>query len=303
MSIFIDQTTEVLIQGITGKEGRRAAASMVEYGTKVAAGVTPGKGGRYTEEGIPVYDTVAEALRKHPAISASLIAVPPAFALDASLEAIFHHIPLVVILTEHIPVSHAAQMIHVAKEKGVRLVGPSSVGVICPGQSKIGSIGSSELVHRVFTPGPVGVISKSGGMTAEISRILTEAHLGQRCVVGIGGDLLVGSDFLDIVQLFEKDEQTKATVIFGEVGGTYEELLAEGMLRGEVRKPIIALIAGRFTKHLALGTSLGHAGAIVRKGRGSASSKIEHLEKAGARIALTPEDIPGLVREALGEFA
>lgn len=298
MSMFIEPGARVLIQGITGKEGGRAARSMREYGTEVSAGVTPGKGGQETEDGVPVFDTVERALRHDPGITASLVAVPPAFALDAVLEAVYHGIPLIVVLTERIPVSHTAQMIHVANERGVRIVGPSSVGIMCPERGKIGSIGSSDVARRVFAPGPVGVISKSGGMTAEICRVLTEGGLGQRCAVGIGGDLLIGSDFLDIAMLFEKDEETKALVVFGELGGTYEERLAEGICEGAVTKPVVALIAGRFTEQLAPGTSLGHAGAIVSRGRGSASSKIHELERAGAHVAFTPEDIPRLVRNA-----
>lgn len=298
MAILIDKKARVLIQGITGKEGSRAAKEMKNYGTTIVAGVTPGKGGQRVE-GIPVFNSVALAKKAHPDISATLITVPAPFVLDAVLEAILNGISLINILAEKVPVSHVAKMIRIAELNQIRIVGPSSVGIISPKKGKIGSIGSSELVHRIFSLGPVGVISKSGGMTAEISRILTEAGLGQSTVVGIGGDLLIGSDFLDIAKEFEQDKETKALVIFGEVGGAYEEKLAAAMKEGTIRKPVIALIAGQFSEKLPQDTVLGHAGAIVSRGKGSAASKVRELRKAGAFIANTPEDIPILVKKAL----
>lgn len=299
MSILIDKKSKVLIQGITGKEGSRAAHEMIAYGTNVVVGVTPRKGGMKTEEGVSVFNSVSLALKAYPKITATLITVPAAFVLDATLEAISNRIPLINILAEKVPVSHVAKMIRLAELHGVRIVGPSSVGIISPSKAKIGSIGTSDLVYRIFTPGPVGVISKSGGMTAEISRILTEAKLGQSTVVGIGGDPLIGSDFLDIALEFEKDNDTKAIVIFGEIGGAYEEKLAEAMKEGKIQKPVIALIAGQFSERLPQDTVLGHAGAIVSKGMGSADSKVKELMGAGALIANTPEDIPKLVKRAI----
>jgi succinyl-CoA synthetase alpha subunit len=272
---------------------------MKAYGAKVVAGVTPGKGGQATEEGLPVFNTVREALERFPQINTSLVAVPPAFAADAAMEAMWNNIPLVDILTEKMPVAKVAQMLQYARVKGARVVGPSSVGIMSPGKTKVGSIGSSELVHKIFSPGPVGLLSKSGGMTAELSRILTEQGLGQSTIVGIGGDVLIGSDFLDLALEFEKDPDTKVIVIFGEVGGTNEERLAEGIKEGKVRKPVVALIAGQFSEKLPQDTILGHAGAIVSKGKGSASGKIAALRDAGALIASTPEDIPGLVQKVL----
>ncbi len=304
MSILVDKNTKVLIQGITGKEGGRAAREMMAYGTKVLAGVTPGKGGMKTEEGIPVFNTVAEALEKFPKINATLIAVPAPFVLDAALEAMWptssgNRISLINILTEKVPVASVATMIRYASYFKVKIVGPSSVGILSPGKAKIGSIGSGDIASRIFLSGSVGVISKSGGMTAEISKILTEAKLGQSTVVGIGGDLLIGSDFVDIALKFEKDRQTRALVIFGEVGGTYEEKLAEAITKRQITKPVVALIAGRFSEKLPQDTVLGHAGAIVSKGKGSALSKINALKKAGALIANTPEQIPNLVKHAI----
>lgn len=299
MGILINKNTKVLIQGITGKEGSKAAREMINYGTQVVAGVSPGKGGEKTQENIPVFNSVRDALKEFPNIDASLIVVPPAFATDAILEAIENKISLINILTEKIPVYDVARIIAFARQKGVRIVGPSSVGILVPGVVKIGSIGSSLIATKIFEPGPIGVISKSGGMTAEISKVLTEAGLGQSTVIGIGGDQLIGSDFSDILLEFEKDDATKAIVVFGEVGGTYEEGLAENIKIGKIKKPIVALIAGKFAETLPEDSVLGHAGAIVNKGQGSALSKINALKKDGALIADTPEDIPELVKKFL----
>lgn len=292
MAILVSKKTKVLIQGITGTEGSRAAYEMIAYGTHVVAGVTPGKGGRTQgKSAVPIYNTVREALHKHPDINASLVAVPAAFAADAAREAIACRIPLINILTEKIPVHDVAVVIQEAREHGVLVVGPSSVGIISPHTSKLGAIGSSDIARRVFSRGHIGVISKSGGMTSEISRVLTDAGFGQSTAVGIGGDVLIGATFLDIARLFEKDKQTKAIVIFGEIGGTYEEELAEAMMNNDITKPVVALIAGGFGSTLPQGTVLGHAGAIVSKGKGSADSKIKKLKKAGAYVVKQPEDI------------
>jgi succinyl-CoA synthetase alpha subunit len=299
MSILVDEKNLVLVQGITGKEGGRAANEMIGYGTKVVAGVTPGKGGGKHESGVPIFNTVAEALKAFPKISTSMVAVPPAFAADAILESLEAGIKLINVLTEKIPVSDIALLIAAAKQHGAIVVGPSSVGIISPGKAKLGSIGSSGLSSKIFMPGKVGVISKSGGMTAEISRILTDAGIGQSTVLGIGGDPLVCSDFADIALLFEKDSGTKALVIFGEIGGSYEEKLAEAIIAKKITKPVIALIVGEFTENLKQGTVLGHAGAIVSRGKGSFSSKVAALKKAGVRIAKTPEEIPLLLMKAM----
>lgn len=301
MSILVDSNTRVVIQGITGSEGARAAHDMITYGTKVVAGVTPGKGGQTTADGVPVYDTVFEAIQKHPDINFSFIAVPAPFVLDAALEAIHAPIKIIDILTEKVPVHDVAKIIAYARQRNTTVIGPSSVGILSPGQGKVGSIGSGEIAERVFQPGPIGVISKSGGMTAEISRILTDAGLGQSTAVGIGGDILVGFDFLDLALLFEEDNDTQAIVIFGEVGGVYEEKLAEAIADGRITKPVVALIAGDFGEKLPHGTVLGHAGAIVAPGRGSAKSKIQVLKKAGALIAKNPEEIPNLVKQCISQ--
>ncbi len=310
MAILIDKKTRVLIQGITGAEGSRACREMLEYGTKVLAGVTPGKGGQVVD-GVPVYDTVAQALKKHKQINVTLVAVPGVFVKDAVLEAIASKIPLINILSEHVPVEDCAFIYAVAKKAGVMVIGPSSIGIISPGLAKIGVIGRSG-VKDIFKKGSIGIVSKSGGIIAEISTILTRAGIGQSTAVGIGGDPIACSDFVDILKLFNKDKNTKAIVLFGEIGGTYEELAADyihpkkfskGKLRGvkkeRFKKPVVAIIAGKFSEILPKGTALGHAGAIVSEGRGSYSSKISALKSAGVKIAETVEEIPLILKMML----
>ncbi len=297
MSILINEKTRVLVQGITGKEGARAAKEMASYGTRVCAGITPGKGGQTTPEGVPIFNTVAEAMCQFPEINTALIAVPGKFVGAAAEESINAQIPLINILSEKVPVLHVARVIALARKNSITVVGPSSVGIISPGKGKVGSIGSSGLAEKIFASGPVGVISKSGGMTAEISRILTEGGFGQSTAIGIGGDPLIGSDFCDIARLFEGDPETKFIVIFGEIGGTYEEQLAEAIATNKITKPVIALIAGIFAETLPLGTTLGHAGAIVESGKGKASAKIAALKNAGAYIAETPEEIVDILKQ------
>lgn len=299
MSILINNDTVVVVQGITGKEGGRAAHEMQEYGTRIEAGVTPGKGGSHTDDDVPVFNTVAEALALHDTINTSFIAVPGRFVRGAVLEAIDAGIKLINILSERVPVADTAYCIAYAREKGSLLVGPSSVGIISPGQAKLGSIGSSGLAHTIFSPGPVGLVSKSGGMTSEIGRVLTEADIGQSTALGIGGDVLIGADFLDMAGLFERDPETRALVIFGEVGGVYEMRLAEALAAGTLTKPVVALIAGVFAEQLPRGTVLGHAGALIEGTRTTASAKIAALRAAGASIAQTPEEIVAILKKIL----
>lgn len=297
MGIIVDRATRVLVQGITGSEGSRAAAEMLKYGTRVVAGVRPGKAGQRIHD-VPVYDSVVDAIAQHPDVNASLIAVPASAVLAAAAEAIAARIPLVVLLTEHVPTRAAAEVLAAARDAGVRIVGPSSVGIIAPGKGKIGAIGSSE-VADVFRPGRIGVISKSGGMTAELAVALSRGGFGISTAVGIGGDILIGSDFVDMLRCFQDDGETDAVVCFGEVGGSYEELAAGYIASGAFTKPVVAIIAGKFTDTLPIGTTLGHAGAIVAKGRGSYRSKIDALRSAGVRIADRLEEIPVLLRQAL----
>jgi len=301
MSILVDEKTKVLVQGATGKEGQRAISQMLSYGTKVLAGVTPGKGGQEIEA-VPVFDTVNEAIYKFPDINTSFIAVPKQAAKDAVLESIAHEIPLINVLTEHMPISDTSYIVAYANEKKVRLVGPSSIGIISPGKAKLGSIGGDN-PNFSFSPGNVGVISKSGGMSSEVSYILKRAGFGQSTVVGIGGDVIIGSTFTDSLVEFEKDKETAAVVLFGEVGGTYEEEAAQLIKKGGFTKPTVAFISGIFAESMPAGTALGHAGAIIEAGKGRRIDKIKALESAGVQIAEVPDDFPSLLKKVLKKRA
>ncbi len=297
MSILIDTNTRLLIQGLSGKEGTRACKESLLYGTQVVAGVTPGKGGA-SVEGVPVFDSVALALQKYPEINATFIATPPAFVKDAALEAIHARIPLIVILTEHVPTQDSAWIQSYAKNAGVRVIGPSAIGIISPGKAKIGSIGMGDMI-RGFKPGPIGVLSKSGGMTSEICFTLTRAGLGQSTAIGLGGDLIAGSSFADMLAIFAEDSETKAVVLFAEVGGTYEEDAADFILQTKFTKPVVAIVAGEFGATLPEDTVLGHAGAIVSRGRGSYQSKIKALQHAGVALVSTVEEISLVLKNKL----
>ena len=293
MAILVTEKTKVLIQGITGKEGSKVALQMRNYGTKVLAGVTPGKGGQEVH-GVPVYNTIAEALENHPGINTSFISVPNFASFGAIEEAIKSKIALINVLTEHIPIADSAKAIALAKEAGVKIVGPSSIGIISPGIGKVGSIGGDD-PRGVYSKGSVGIISKSGGMASEVSWILTKNGIGQSTVIGIGGDILVGSTFADLLEDFEKDDQTKAVVLFGEIGGTYEEEAAALIKSGKFSKKVVAFVSGLFAESLPQGTKLGHAGAIIYGNKGSYKSKINALKDAGVIIAKTPDEIPSLL--------
>jgi succinyl-CoA synthetase alpha subunit len=297
MSILVDENTKVLVQGITGKEGTRATSQMTAYKTKVLAGVTPGKGGQEVE-GVPVFDTVEKALAKFPEINTSFITVPKQGAKDAVLEAIAHKVPLINVLTEHMPISDTAYVAAAAKAAGVIIVGPSSIGIISPGKAKLGSIGGDN-PRFSFSKGDIGVVSKSGGMASEVSFILKQAGFGQSTVVGIGGDMIIGSTFADLMVEFDKDKETKALVLFGEVGGTYEEEAAELIKTGGFNKPVVAFISGIFAEMMPAGTALGHAGAIIEGGKGRRTDKIKALEGAGVKIAQIPDDLPVLLKKIL----
>jgi len=297
MSILVDENTKVLIQGITGKEGTRATNQMLSYRTKVLAGVTPGKGGQEVE-GVPVFDTVEEALNKFPEINTSFVAVPKQGAKDAILEAVAHKISLINVLTEHVPIADTAYVIAATLNRGVRIVGPSSIGVISPGKAKLGSIGGSEPDFS-FVQGNIGVISKSGGMASEVSYILKKGGFGQSTVVGIGGDMIIGATFADLMVEFERDQETVAVVLFGEVGGTYEEEAAELIRSGGFTKPAVAFISGIFAEMMPTGTALGHAGAIIEAGKGHRTNKIKALKSVGVQIAEIPDDFPNLLKKVL----
>ncbi len=290
MSILIDKNTKVLVQGITGKEGQKAVAAMREYGTQVVAGVRPGKGGEVVE-GIPVFDSVQEAMSAHPDISTTTIYVPPFAAKAAILEAIENNISIINTIVERIPIQDTAYCLASAKEKNIRLIGPSSLGYISPGEGRVGVVGGPlVLANQVFQPGSVGVISRSGGMTNELSWQIRKAGLGQSTAVHVGGDLLMGTTYADLLKLFEKDIQTKAVVIFGEHGGGYEFEVVEMIKNKEFTKPLAVYIGGKFANMFPEGMNIGHAGAIVEKGQ-SAEEKEVVLKSVGVLIADTYEDL------------
>lgn len=294
MAILADENTRIIVQGITGREAASFTKDMLDYGSRVVAGVTPGKGG-LDVYGVPVYDTVREAISRHGANS-SIVSVPPAGVRGAAFEALDGGVKLLVIVTERIPRKDVVEIIECAKEADVRVIGPNSLGLICPHTVKVGMAGGpAEDVKKAYSPGPVGVISRSGGMTTEIANLLTINGIGQSTCISIGGDPIVGSNFLDLVPLFEKDPQTKAVVIFCEPGGTVEERLSEYVLEHKTELPLIAFVAGRFADDMP-GVRFGHAGAIVEGDRGSTRSKIEKFKSAGIDVAEEFSDIVKLVK-------
>lgn len=297
MAILIDKKTKVLVQGITGKEGTKSAIAMRDYGTSVVAGVTPGKGGLQVE-GVPVFDTVKEAKDSFPEINCSVLYVPAMAIYDAALEAIETGIKLINIVTEHVPTHDIIKLIAYARTKEVQIIGPGSIGIITPAEGKIGSIGGFT-PQRSFRPGNIGIISKSGGMCSELSSMLSLLNLGQSTVIGIGGDRIIGTTFADLMLLFEQDKKTKLVVLYGEIGGTYEEQAATLLLKQQFTKPLVACVSGIFASTLPEGLSLGHAGAIIQGGEGTRDSKITALKKAGAFIAETSDQIPDICRKII----
>lgn len=287
MSILFDNTTRVIVQGITGREGQYHTRNMKEPGTTLVGGVTPGKGGT-TAEDLPVFDTVAEA-KAATGANASCIFVPPAGAADAIMEAASAGIPLIVCITEGIPVIDMTRAMLVVHEHGSLLIGPNCPGLCTPGHGKIGII-----PYQIFKPGPVGFISRSGTLTYEVVALLTEAGLGQSTCIGIGGDPIIGSTFVDHLKLFEADPQTKAVVMCGEIGGSDEEDAAEYIKT--MSKPVVAFISGRTAPP---GKRMGHAGAIISGNTGTAQGKVAALQAAKVPVADTIFDIPSLVKEAL----
>jgi len=287
MCILVNEKTRIIVQGITGGIGRVQTKLMLDYGSKIVAGVTPGKGGA-TVQGVPVYDTVKAAVSEHPT-DASILFVPAPFIKDAAVEALDSEIKFLVIITEHIPVHDTAYIREQAESVGARAIGPTTPGIICPGKTKIGIMPAS-----VFMEGDVGIISRSGTLLYEIAGNLTLAGIGQSACVGIGADPVVGTDMIDILRLFEEDEHTKLVAIVGEIGGVLEEEASKFIKK--MTKPVVAYVAGRVAPP---GEKMGHAGAIILRGRGTAQSKIELLKKAGVRIASRPSDVVGLVKTCL----
>ena len=289
MSIFIDKNTTLIIQGITGRDGSFHASQMLEYGTKVVAGVTPGKGGQKFQDKVPIFNTVAEAMKATNA-NTSVIYVPPMFAADAIMEAADAGVKLIVAITEGVPVLDMTRVYPYVQEKGARLIGPNCPGLISPGQSKVGIIPG-----RICTPGPIGVVSRSGTLTYEIVYQLTRAGMGQTTCVGIGGDPINGTNFIDCLAAFEKDPATKAIAMMGEIGGT-DEQEAAAFIKANMKKPVVGFIAGQTAPP---GRRMGHAGAIISGSAGTAAEKIDAFKAAGMGVAQRPIDFVGLLRERM----
>jgi succinyl-CoA synthetase alpha subunit len=284
MAILADNTTKLIVQGITGREGGFHTEKMIAYGTNVVGGVTPGKGGEWVH-GKPVFDTVKAAADATGA-NATIIYVAAPFAPDAIYEAIDAHIPLIVCITEGIPVSDMMKVYSYLRQSDSRLIGPNCPGLLTPGQAKIGI-----MPGYIATPGGVGVVSKSGTLTYEVVYALTQHGLGQSTCVGIGGDPVIGTNFIDVLELFEQDPQTERVVLIGEIGGR-AEIDAADYIKAEMTKPVVGFIAGRTAPP---GKRMGHAGAIVEGGQGTAAEKEEAFRAAGVRIATNPEEIPTLL--------
>ncbi|MGM0682555.1 MAG: succinate--CoA ligase subunit alpha, partial [Thermodesulfobacteriota bacterium] len=289
MPILANENTRVIVQGITGREASAFTKDMMDYGTQVVAGVTPGKKGQ-SVYGVPVYDTVRQAMRQHPA-EVSIISVPPALVKGAALEAIENGIELIVIVSERVPRRDTIEILEMADEKKARIIGPNTLGLISPGHIKLGMAGGpvDDLV-KAYKPGEVGIASRSGGMTTEVANLLTNNGIGQSTCIGIGGDPVVGSNFIDLIPLFDKDPDTSAVVLFSEPGGVIEERLADYVMENNIKLPIVAFIAGKFVDEMP-GVRFGHAATIVEGDRGSARGKISRLRKAGIHVADSFSDI------------
>ncbi|OAT81454.1 succinate--CoA ligase subunit alpha [Desulfotomaculum copahuensis] len=288
MAIIIDEKTNVIVQGVTGNQGLFHTRQMLAYGTRVVGGVSPGKGGREAA-GVPVYDTVNAAVEAHQ-VDASVLFIPAPFAKDAALEAIDAGIKVVVIVTEHIPVHDELEIVAFARRRGTIVIGPNTFGIVSSGRCKIGIP-----PNQFFVPGHIGVVARSGTLTYEIVGNLTANGLGQSTVIGLGGDRVVGLSFVDVLEKFEKDPETRAVVLVGEIGGNAEEDAARFIKK--MRKPVVAYIAG---KSAPPGKRMGHAGAIIERGKGTFEGKVQALTAAGARVAVLPFEVPALIKEALG---
>jgi succinyl-CoA synthetase alpha subunit len=289
VSIFIDKSTTVIVQGITGRDGSFHAKQMMEYGTRVVGGVTPGKGGQTFEKSVPIFNSMRDAVEATGA-STSVVYVPPKFAADAIMEAADAGIKLIVAITEGVPVLDMTRVYPFVKEKGARLLGPNCPGLITPGESKVGIIPG-----RICAPGPVGVVSRSGTLTYEVVYLLTRAGLGQSTCVGIGGDPINGTNFIDCLAAFEKDPHTKAVAMMGEIGGTDEQQAAE-FIQHKMTKPVVGFIAGQTAPP---GRRMGHAGAIISGSSGTAAEKIAAFEAAGVQVARRPADFVDLIKARL----
>lgn len=286
MPILVGRKTKAIVWGITGSQGSFHTKLMLEYGTKIVAGVTPGRGGQEVH-GVPVFDTAQEALKQQEA-NAAIIFVPAPYAKDAALEATAANMNPVIVITEGIPVKDEIQMMEIAQRKGATIIGPNTPGIITPGGCKLGI-----MPGHIFKPGKIGLVSRSGTLTYEIAASLTNAGLGQTTCLGIGGDPVVGLNFVDVLKMFKKDQATKAVAMIGEIGGNAEETAAEYVKKTRYPKPIVAYIAGRAAPP---GKRMGHAGAIITGKAGTAETKIEALRAAGVKVAMKPGDIAKLIK-------
>jgi succinyl-CoA synthetase alpha subunit len=305
VSILLSEDFTFIVQGITGREAVNLTRECLDYGSKVVGGVTPGRKGRDVH-GVPVFDTVAQAVVDHGGpIDGSVVTVPPAFTKDAVFEAIENGIGLVVVVTERIPRRDVAEMVELAGIRGARIIGPNCLGVIVPDVCKMGGIGGpAKDARKAYAGGPIGVMSRSGGMTTEISSTLTAAGLGVSTAVSIGGDAIIGSTYAELMPLFEADPETEAIVIYTEPGGRMEAQLAEWVTESASRLPIVAFMAGRFMDSDEMkGMSFGHAGTIVEGKEDTAAEKIARLEAAGIQVVERIDEIPGAVKERLGVAA
>lgn len=287
MSIFVDENTRVVVQGATGHQGRFHIGAMMDFGTKVVAGVTPGKGGQKVH-GVPIYDNMQDAQERD--ANTSLVLVPAKFTKDAVFEALDAGIKTIVVITENVPFHDSMEFVHYAKYKKAVLIGPNCPGIASPGKTKVGI-----LPNRIFIQGKIGIASRSGTLTYEIVNALTENGIGQSTCVGLGGDPIIGTSFIDALNAFERDDETKAMVLVGEIGGTAEEEAAEYIM-DHIKKPVFAYIAGRTAPK---GKRMGHAGAIISRGKGTAKSKIEAFNNAGVELARFPNEIAELIKNCI----
>ena len=289
VGIIIDRSTRAIVQGITGAQGSFHTKLMLEYGTKIVAGTSPGKGGNQIYN-VPIYDSVQEAREKHNP-NASIIFVPAPFAADSALEALENGIKTIVIITEHIPIKDAVSLMAIARQNKATIIGPNTPGIISPEDCKLGIMPA-----HIFKKGGVGMVSRSGTLTYEIATGLTRSGLGQSTCLGMGGDPITGLNFIDALKMFEQDQQTKAVALIGEIGGNIEELTAGYILDQRYRKPVVAFIAGRSAPP---GKRMGHAGAIIVGKAGTAETKIEAFRKAGVKVAERPSEVSQLIQESI----
>ncbi|MBI4300218.1 MAG: CoA-binding protein [Chloroflexi bacterium] len=299
MSILVDKESRIIVQGITGREAVSFVADSLGYGAKIVGGVTPGKAGMDVH-GVPVYNCVRDITGKE-RVDIAVISVPPAFVKDAAFEALQNGVPLIVVITERVARADVVQVLELARQRGARVIGPNTMGLISPGKSKAGSVGGPpQDARKAFVRGPVGIMSRSGGMTTEIANLLTQNRLGQSTAISVGGDPIIGSTFVELLPLFEADPETKAVVLFCEPGGSMEKPLTDYIKANGTRLPIVAFIAGRFADAMP-GVRFGHAGSIVQGKQDTAAAKVELFREAGIAVAEEFSEIATILKERLGD--